>query len=285
MGKNHRFKLSDIMPNAWFYKLRDMSKSNKPPKNPRMLPPPPAQKNPRKSYYHSSESRPIHNPISPRNPKLVETRFPHEPNRRSSKKRARRKTIYMPSPRPRHEDFDSQDLRDFFLESDSSGPGPDHDGHFPGLAAEPDSTFEPDLDLPLPIVTKPVIGPKRNVGPARKSFSRARGVKVKVRGNGPRTGTKVNRRGIKGPNGVGENRAGPFYAESLAIVKASVDPEWDFRESMVEMIVENNIRASKDLEDLLACYLSLNSNQYHGLIIRAFEQIWLRLMSDQEHQF
>jgi uncharacterized protein (TIGR01568 family) len=43
---------------------------------------------------------------------------------------------------------------------------------------------------------------------------------------------------------------------------------------MVEMIVENNIRGSKDLEDLLACYLSLNSKEYHYIIVKAFEQIW-----------
>ncbi|KAJ6913382.1 DUF623 domain containing protein [Populus alba x Populus x berolinensis] len=46
---------------------------------------------------------------------------------------------------------------------------------------------------------------------------------------------------------------------------------------MVEMIVENNIKASKDLEDLLACYLSLNSDEYHDLIIKVFEQIWFDL--------
>ena len=61
---------------------------------------------------------------------------------------------------------------------------------------------------------------------------------------------------------------------SFAVVKSSFDPERDFRDSVVEMIVENNIRASKDLEELLACYLSLNSNEYHDLIVKAFEQIW-----------
>ncbi|XWS71939.1 hypothetical protein CRYUN_Cryun03dG0181800 [Craigia yunnanensis] len=64
-------------------------------------------------------------------------------------------------------------------------------------------------------------------------------------------------------------------ADSFAVVKSSLDPQRDFRDSMVEMIVENNIWDSKDLEDLVACYLSLNSNQYHDLIIKAFEQIWL----------
>ncbi|KAG2241445.1 hypothetical protein Bca52824_096572, partial [Brassica carinata] len=56
--------------------------------------------------------------------------------------------------------------------------------------------------------------------------------------------------------------------ESFAVMKRSVDPKKDFRESMVEMIEENNIRASKDLEDLLACYLSLNPKEYHDLIIQ-----------------
>ncbi|XP_010931348.1 transcription repressor OFP3 [Elaeis guineensis] len=65
--------------------------------------------------------------------------------------------------------------------------------------------------------------------------------------------------------------------ESFAIIISSSDPQRDFRESMVEMIVENNIRASKDLEELLACYLSLNSKEYHGVIVKVFEQIWFDL--------
>ncbi|EHA8591922.1 transcription repressor OFP3 [Cocos nucifera] len=65
--------------------------------------------------------------------------------------------------------------------------------------------------------------------------------------------------------------------ESFAIIISSSDPQRDFRESMVEMIVENNIRASKDLEELLACYLSLNSKEYHDVIVNVFEQIWFAL--------
>ncbi|KAL6959750.1 Transcription repressor ofp1 [Sarracenia purpurea var. burkii] len=59
----------------------------------------------------------------------------------------------------------------------------------------------------------------------------------------------------------------------FAIVKLSCDPERDFKESMVEMIVENSILASKDLEDLLARYLSLSSDEYHSLIVKTFQQI------------
>ena len=66
-------------------------------------------------------------------------------------------------------------------------------------------------------------------------------------------------------------------SDSFAVVKSSLNPQRDFRESMVEMIVQNNIRTSKDLEDLLACYLSLNSDEYHDLIIKVFKQIWFDL--------
>ncbi|CAI0399480.1 unnamed protein product [Linum tenue] len=71
--------------------------------------------------------------------------------------------------------------------------------------------------------------------------------------------------------------AGNRIGESFAVVKKSVDPERDFMESMVEMIVENGIRGSRELEDLLACYLSLNSTKYHDVIVRAFEQIWFHM--------
>ncbi|KAK7287141.1 hypothetical protein RIF29_00212 [Crotalaria pallida] len=70
-------------------------------------------------------------------------------------------------------------------------------------------------------------------------------------------------------------------SDSFAIVKSSFNPRRDFRESMVEMIVQNNIRSSKGLEDLLACYLSLNSDEYHDLIINVFKQIWFDLTNNQ----
>ncbi|KAG2280351.1 hypothetical protein Bca52824_051571 [Brassica carinata] len=64
---------------------------------------------------------------------------------------------------------------------------------------------------------------------------------------------------------------------SFAIVLTAVDPERDFRESMAEMIVENKMKEQTDLEDLLACYLSLNSSEYHDIIIKAFEKTWFHL--------
>ncbi|KAG2672908.1 hypothetical protein I3760_13G063600 [Carya illinoinensis] len=105
----------------------------------------------------------------------------------------------------------------------------------------------------------------------RRSAANSAG--IRLRANSPRLASrKIRAHARKSVSSRNRSLSGSF-----AIVKSSVDPQTDFRDSMVEMIVENNIRASKDLEDLLACYLSLNSNEYHGLIVKAFEQIWLEM--------
>ena len=63
--------------------------------------------------------------------------------------------------------------------------------------------------------------------------------------------------------------------DSFAVVKCSLDPRKDFRDSMIEMITEKQISEPEEMEDLLACYLTLNSNEYHDLIIQVFKQVWL----------
>ncbi|KAF2305347.1 hypothetical protein GH714_004128 [Hevea brasiliensis] len=65
--------------------------------------------------------------------------------------------------------------------------------------------------------------------------------------------------------------------ESFAMVKCSYDPQKDFRDSMIEMIKEQRINQPEELEELLACYLTLNSDEYHDLIIRVFRQVWFDL--------
>lgn len=102
----------------------------------------------------------------------------------------------------------------------------------------------------------------------KASPSSSQGIRLRV--NSPKL---VNRKTQAcGRKSVTRNEAG--FVDGFAVVKSSIDPISDFKESMVEMIVENNIRESKDLENLLACYLSLNSSEYHDLIVKAFEQIW-----------
>ncbi|XP_057956651.1 transcription repressor OFP4-like [Malania oleifera] len=98
---------------------------------------------------------------------------------------------------------------------------------------------------------------------------------VKLRGNPPKISSRKIQASGRRSVSPGRNLKSKArnLSKSFAIVKSSFDPQSDFRDSMVEMIVENNIWASKDLEELLVCYLSLNSDKYHDLIIRAFEQI------------
>ncbi|KAF8044484.1 hypothetical protein N665_9804s0001, partial [Sinapis alba] len=68
-------------------------------------------------------------------------------------------------------------------------------------------------------------------------------------------------------------------AESVAVVKKSHDPYNDFRTSMVEMIVERQIFAAAELQQLLQCFLSLNSLQHHSVIIQVFLEIYATLFS------
>ncbi|CAI9760147.1 unnamed protein product [Fraxinus pennsylvanica] len=68
---------------------------------------------------------------------------------------------------------------------------------------------------------------------------------------------------------------GSTVFDNFAVVKCSFAPEQDFRDSMVEMIREKGIRRPDELEELLACYLTLNCDKYHDLIIKVFQQVWL----------
>ncbi|GMH10014.1 hypothetical protein Nepgr_011855 [Nepenthes gracilis] len=100
---------------------------------------------------------------------------------------------------------------------------------------------------------------------------------LRLRINSPRIGRKFQGNTIGRRSSVPGSARGRSISESFAIVKSSFDPKNDFKESMMEMIVLNKIRASEDLEELLACYLSLNSDEYHDLIIQVFKQIWFDL--------
>ncbi|KAH6769345.1 ovate family protein 4 [Perilla frutescens var. frutescens] len=129
--------------------------------------------------------------------------------------------------------------------------------------------------LSVKVVKEDFVTSAAAASPARKSSSPG----MKLRLNSPRIG---NYRRIQGRRSASSNSSSAAsrrsISDSFAVVKASKDPRRDFKESMVEMIVENNIKASKDLEELLACYLSLNSDEYHDLIINVFKQIWFEFI-------
>jgi uncharacterized protein (TIGR01568 family) len=68
----------------------------------------------------------------------------------------------------------------------------------------------------------------------------------------------------------------------VAVVKESADPLGDFRRSMLQMIVENEIVGGAELRDLLHRFLSLNSPHHHHLILRAFAEIWEEVFAGYE---
>ncbi|KAI5414523.1 hypothetical protein KIW84_040138 [Lathyrus oleraceus] len=62
------------------------------------------------------------------------------------------------------------------------------------------------------------------------------------------------------------------FVVMLAMEKCSYDPREDFRESMMEMITVNRLRDAKDLRSLLNYYVSMNSDEYHSLILEIFHE-------------
>nr|XP_043611563.1 probable transcription repressor OFP9 [Erigeron canadensis] len=59
----------------------------------------------------------------------------------------------------------------------------------------------------------------------------------------------------------------------VAMEKSSYNLREDFRESMKEMITANRISQPKDLRRLLNCYISMNSDEFHSIILEAFHEV------------
>jgi uncharacterized protein (TIGR01568 family) len=367
---NNKFKFSDMIPNAWFYKLKDMSKSSRKRngsqshhvmKNKVMTSPTTSQRSQYSRYsshHFSNEQTKVCNKIfnSPIHTKDLNLPFNDSP-RKSSKRRARRKTIYKPS-QPIFDQVQSQEHYDDNDDLSSIENSSSESYHNQCVSSESefcDSFSVPDLlncscrvssstnDIIIdmnnesfqgnsknldgfdafsqhglaPILTKQVKfddkmiesrsstelsdelkfddsfsievikeeeninriqrrRKKRQIG--KKASPNSQGIKLRV--NSPKLvnkkiqayGRKSVSSSLSSGSKVSRNDGG--FVDGFAVVKSSIDPISDFKESMVEMIVENNIRGSKDLENLLACYLSLNSSEYHDVIVKAFEQIW-----------
>ncbi|XP_059636361.1 probable transcription repressor OFP9 [Cornus florida] len=70
---------------------------------------------------------------------------------------------------------------------------------------------------------------------------------------------------------------GAEFIVMVALEKSSYDPREDFRESMVEMIMANRIYEPKDLRKLLNCYVSMNSEEYRGIILEVFHEVCTNL--------
>ncbi|XP_010522004.1 PREDICTED: transcription repressor OFP2-like isoform X2 [Tarenaya hassleriana] len=347
--RNYKFRWSDMIPNAWFHKLKDMSKS------PRAKP---SSINGKKKKPSDSLPHPSSFYFSNRLHACSQAHFQQKSPRRSFiMRRAKRKTVYKPSPKPFHysppplpppvsagfttdwshsitkilHNQDSSDCMFPALESSSESfpfsfyDGVDDDCIPPALFDDQPASWSRCSNLIISSSAEDIVidmkedaftktpleeiegfksvslkmrkpcpasnqanGMRKNhlsakvtkgkddrdcriqkkhkkpVSGGRRSFVNSPGVKLRV--NSPRIQVSARR-------SMSQSHS-KRVLDSFAVIKCSVDPEKDFRESMLEMMMENNITTSKDLEDLLACYLSLNRKEYHDVIIKVFEQIW-----------
>lgn len=57
----------------------------------------------------------------------------------------------------------------------------------------------------------------------------------------------------------------------VAMVKCSYDPREDFKESMVQMIIANQIQEPKDLRRFLNYYFSMNDEEYYGAVLKVLK--------------
>ncbi|KAK4342269.1 hypothetical protein RND71_038085 [Anisodus tanguticus] len=59
----------------------------------------------------------------------------------------------------------------------------------------------------------------------------------------------------------------------ITMEKSSYDPREDFRESIEQMIMTNKIHDTKDLRRLLNYYVSMNAEEYRGVILEVFHEV------------
>uniref|UniRef100_A0A7N0VBA9 Transcription repressor n=1 Tax=Kalanchoe fedtschenkoi TaxID=63787 RepID=A0A7N0VBA9_KALFE len=68
-------------------------------------------------------------------------------------------------------------------------------------------------------------------------------------------------------------KGGPPQAvlgDSIAVEKQSVNPYSDFQQSILQMIFQRRIDSKSDLQELLNCFVQLNTPLHHQTIIKAF---------------
>jgi len=65
-------------------------------------------------------------------------------------------------------------------------------------------------------------------------------------------------------------KPGTKLIDSIAVEKESKEPYEDFRNSILQMILEREICSENDLQELLECFLQLNAKCHHHIIVEAF---------------
>ncbi|KAI5410929.1 transcription repressor OFP6 [Lathyrus oleraceus] len=78
-------------------------------------------------------------------------------------------------------------------------------------------------------------------------------------------------------------KSGTKLIDSIAVEKESKDPYEDFRNSILQMILERKIYAERELEVLLECFLQLNAKCHHQVIVEAFMEICEEIFPKKLH--
>uniref|UniRef100_J3M609 Transcription repressor n=1 Tax=Oryza brachyantha TaxID=4533 RepID=J3M609_ORYBR len=255
MSSHERFRLSHLMPNSWFYKLRDMKRPGARASQRNAIAA--AARSSRRSSSSSSSSHHHHHyyylhghgtatpkplPLSPQR-----SYYPY---------------LLQPKPMQQHD-------RQFHIAprappsqkspaAAAGGEDDDDDDEFQYLQLRPIRTRPPAL--------------ASSAESTCPSSPRLRSRRLHVLGGGRdrecnagAASTSSGRRRRSGGGG------------GFAVVKASAEPARDFRESMVEMVAENGMRAPEDLLELLERYLSLNAREHHGVIMEVFRGICIEV--------
>uniref|UniRef100_A0A0E0L131 Transcription repressor n=1 Tax=Oryza punctata TaxID=4537 RepID=A0A0E0L131_ORYPU len=265
MSSHERFRLSHLMPNSWFYKLRDMKRPR--PTASRRITAADAARSARRSSSSSSShhhhylhghghgaTTPKPLPLSPP-PQRSYYPYLQRPRQMSL---MMEKQFHLISQSPLHQ------------RSPATAIAVDHhDGEFQDLQLRPIRTRPP---VPPAEAAAASTEPRRtaSLSGTCPSSPRLRSRRLHVLG------------GCECKVGSGRRRSGGGGGGGFAVVKASAEPARDFRESMVEMVVENGMRSPEDLLELLECYLSLNTREHHGVIMEAFRGIWAEIVADAD---
>ncbi|CAH8391649.1 unnamed protein product [Eruca vesicaria subsp. sativa] len=297
--RNYKFKISAMFPSQWFQKLKNMTKSRK------KHPLPSCSLNTTKKTKTSSESikslphssRPYFSSRSHTSLESKKILHCNSPRNSLHVIESKRKTVYKPSPPSSSVSagFNKKKInflptQDSSSSSASSNVNDMSNRDFKKRMLKEMKVFDTkEKACPASNRTKAVRTPHhlslkiKNKEEARrnqKKHQRTSGRRSSA--NSPRIKLKVSSPRVQVSARRSKSRSqSKQVLDSVAVIKSSLDPKKDFRESMVEMIEENNIRASQDLRELLACYLSLNPKEYHDLILEVFVQVWLEVINSK----
>lgn len=91
--------------------------------------------------------------------------------------------------------------------------------------------------------------------------------------------SKSERKSLRKLSLIGHKTKLSFSAENTTMAMESYNPYRDFRKSMEEMVTAYELREWSQLQELLHCYLRLNERKTHKVIVIAFVDLLMHMIS------